>query len=204
MASGLLCLVGLSVAIATSGAALLRADAERQLGGEASPLTDTYVSTYEIVETFDHDPNAFTQGLIFDASGKYLYTSNGLYHESRVRKLRVGLDSGKVVLKRESERMNDPRHFAEGIAIVGSKLVQLTWRENTVNEFSLNDLSLIRSVKVNIGREGWGAAYDGQRMYVTDSTEHLFHVDPSDYSVTAKMPIVDKRLSGAATTHTPW
>ena len=41
---GFLCLlVGLSVAISASGhaAALLRADAERQLGGEASPLTET-------------------------------------------------------------------------------------------------------------------------------------------------------------------
>ena len=204
---GFLCLlVGLSVAISASGhaAALLRADAERQLGGEASPLTETYVSTYEIIETFDHDPNAFTQGLTFDASGQYLYASNGLYRESRVRKLRVGLERGKVVLKKESERMNEAPHFAEGIAIVHDKLVQLTWREKTVNEFSLDDLSLLRSVKVDIGREGWGAAYDGTRLYVTDSTEHLYHVDPSDYSVIAKMAIVDKRLTGAATTHTPW
>ena len=58
----------------------------RHLGVDSSPLTDSYVSTYEIVATFDHDPNAFTQGLAFSAAGT-LYESDGLYHQSSVRSI---------------------------------------------------------------------------------------------------------------------
>ena len=41
----------------------------RKLGLEASPLNSAYVSTYEIVQTFPHETDAFTQGLTFDEHG---------------------------------------------------------------------------------------------------------------------------------------
>ena len=58
----------------------------RSLGAEASPLStigDAYVSKHEIVATWPHEHDAFTQGLAFDAHGN-LYESDGLYHKSAV------------------------------------------------------------------------------------------------------------------------
>ena len=94
-----------------------RADTSRALGGESSPLNDAYVSTYEIVQEFPHDPTAFTQGLVFDEAGT-LYESDGLYQQSAVRKV-------NVLNGQSTQRtLNPPRVFAEGIQVVGDKLVQ--------------------------------------------------------------------------------
>ena len=101
------------------------ADAARKLGGEASPLTDTYVSTYEIVATFEHDPKSFTQGLAFSDAGT-LYESGGLYHQSNVRSVEVKPDGTTKSTKTVALAGNE---FAEGIAIHGNKLLQLTWKE---------------------------------------------------------------------------
>jgi len=57
---------------------------------------------------------------------------------------------------------NKAAQFGEGIEIVGDKLVQLTWRENVLLEYSLPDLMLLREVPVRFGREGWGIASDGE------------------------------------------
>lgn len=57
---------------------------------------------------------------------------------------------------------NKAHHFGEGIEVVGDVLVQLTWRENVLLEYSLPDLTLLREVPIKIGREGWGIASDGE------------------------------------------
>lgn len=142
----------------------------RALGGEGSPLTDTYVSTYEIVQEFPHDGNAFTQGLVFDDDG-HLYESDGLFGKSVVRKVDVltGTSTHKTA--------NEHHHFAEGIEVIGDKLVQLTWKNHMINEYALSDLRHIRSIPNPVGREGWGLASDGERLYLSDSTDALFHLN---------------------------
>ena len=62
---------------------LLRLDVARS-GGESRPHAETYVSKYEIIATYPHASEAFTQGLAFDRSGT-LYESDGLYQHSAVR-----------------------------------------------------------------------------------------------------------------------
>ena len=57
-------------------------------------MASTYVSSYEIVETFPHDSNAFTQGLAFGPDG-VLYESDGLYGESKVRS--VDVQTGRTI-----------------------------------------------------------------------------------------------------------
>jgi glutamine cyclotransferase len=162
----------------------------RRLGAEESPITDTYVSSYRIVNTFDHDTEGFTQGLVFDEHGT-LYSSDGLYGKSRVRTVDV------LTGKSTHVTPNDVRHFAEGIAIVGDKLLQLTWKNKKINEFSKKDLKLLRTRDFPVGKEGWGLAYDGEVLHVTDSTNVLLHVDPTTYKQLQMMLIVDPKLNGA-------
>ena len=68
-----------------------------------------------------------------------------------------------------------------------------------MNEFSLKDLKLLRTLPLHIGHEGWGLALDpdGSKLYLTDSTDALYHLDSSSYAELAKLKIVDPRLSGA-------
>ena len=63
---------------------------------------------YDIVHTYPHDPEAFTQGLVFRDG--YLYESTGLEKASTLRK--VEIETGRVVQKIAVGEA----HFAEGLA----------------------------------------------------------------------------------------
>src|SRR5664279_2800398 len=76
----------------------------------------------KVVRAYPHDARAFTQGLLF-LDGK-LYESTGLYARSSIR--RVDLTSGQV----EQESKLPPELFGEGLARVGDRLVQLTWKNH--------------------------------------------------------------------------
>ena len=174
-------------------AACAAAGHARELGGEAIPQAETYVSGFEVVRTYPHDPSQFTQGLAFAPDGT-LWESDGLYRHSVVRQ--VDIDSGKS-LKSYS---NPSSIFGEGAVVHDNKLIQLSWKENKIHEFSLPDLQLLRVVDVHIGKEGWGLASDGHSLYITDSGYELFAVEPHTYRVLRRMPIVDpamqKRIHG--------
>ena len=73
----------------------------RNLGFESSPINGAYVSTYEVLNTFPHDPDSFTQGLTFDEHGT-LYESDGLYGRSGVRIVEV--HTGKSKTRTTNER----------------------------------------------------------------------------------------------------
>src|SRR5439155_21275230 len=75
---------------------------------------------FEVVNTFPHDANAFTQGLVFD--GGQLYESTGIEGQSTLR--RVEIATGKVLDRHDL----DQQYFGEGLALVGDELVQLTWK----------------------------------------------------------------------------
>ena len=78
------------------------------------------VHGFKVVATFPHDPSAFTQGLVF-ADGEF-YESTGLNGESSLR--RVEIATGKVL----QQIKVDSEYFAEGLALVGDELLQLTWQ----------------------------------------------------------------------------
>lgn len=146
----------------------------RELGFEASPLNNAYVSSYEIVNTFEHSPDAFTQGLTFDEAGN-LYESDGLYGKSAVRQIDVL--SGKTLAKTSNERA----HFGEGLQVVDGRMFQLTWKENVLHEYKVPSLERVKTHALPCSphcKEGWGLAYDGEsKLYLTDSTDKLFTLD---------------------------
>lgn len=148
-------------------------------GAPRGLLERAYVCSYVVDATVPHLADAFTQGLTI-ANGT-LYESDGLYGHSQVRS--VDRISGWTIA---STRMKH-HHFAEGIEVVGTKLVQLTWKASVVLEYSLPDLQLLREVPVSIGREGWGLASDGRTLYVTDSGSALYHVNPDTYEVEKRL-----------------
>src|SRR3954470_24897440 len=76
--------------------------------------------TYQVVRTYPHDPNAYTQGLIY-VDG-FLYESTGITGKSSLRKVR--LETGDVI-----QRVTvSPRDFGEGLTDWHGNLIQLTPR----------------------------------------------------------------------------
>lgn len=76
--------------------------------------------SYRIVDSYPHDPSAFTQGLVY-YQGEF-YEGTGLYGRSSLR--RVKIETGEVL---EIVNLED-EFFAEGIAIWEDRIIQLTWK----------------------------------------------------------------------------
>ena len=143
--------------------------------GEAPPIR------YRIAAEYPHDSTAFTQGLVFD--GGALYESTGLRGRSSLRK--VDLVTGRVVRQR---RMSD-RLFAEGLALVGDALYQLTWTSGRAFVLRLKDFSLVREHRY--AGEGWGLAYDGSSLVMSDGSATLRFRDPKTFRVEREVEVRD-------------
>jgi glutaminyl-peptide cyclotransferase len=142
-----------------------------------APATD-----YALVATFPHDPTAFTQGLVF-ADGELL-ESTGLQGESSLR--RVELRTGRVLQRIDIT----PEYFAEGLALVGDSLLQLTWQNKL--GFVYDRKTFARKRTFNYATEGWGIAYDGSsRLVMSDGSAQLFFLDPKTLAVTRSIVVRD-------------
>ena len=137
---------------------------------------------YKIVATFPHDTTSFTQGLVF-ADGE-LYESTGLEGESTLR--RVDITTGKTL-----QRLNVPgKYFAEGLALVGDELLQLTWQHHLGFVYDRKTFKQKRTFPYKT--EGWGIAYDGSsRLVMSDGSDTLFFLDPKTLAVTKTLRVQD-------------
>lgn len=153
---------GRSADVAGCGVAV--ASAER--GVPPSLLTP-----YEVVASYPHDRDAFLQGLVWHDGG--FYESTGLYGESSLR--RVAFPSGEVL-----QRVDLPRElFGEGLALVGEKLVQLTWRSGLGLVYDRATFQQVGEFRYQT--EGWGLTYDGAALILSDGSDVLTFLDPESY-----------------------
>lgn len=137
---------------------------------------------YRLVHAFPHDPQAFTQGLIFRDG--FLYESTGLEGKSSLRKVR--LETGEVV----EQRSIDSKYFAEGLADFGDRLFQLTWRSGVGFVYSLADFKPQRTFSYQ--GEGWGLASDAKRLILSDGTATLRFIDPDSLRETGRLQVTEE------------
>lgn len=136
----------------------------------ANPPT---VYTYEIVNEFPHDKNAFTQGLEF--KNDTLFESTGRLGQSTLRK--VEYKTGEVL----QEIALKDSEFGEGLTLIDNKVIQLTWQNKIGYVYSGKDLSKIESFSYGESKEGWGLCNDGNRIYKSDGTEKIWILNPETY-----------------------
>lgn len=129
---------------------------------------------FEVKAVHPHDVTAFTQGLEYH-NGK-LYESTGEKGKSRLRI--VNLISGSSI---EDHLVQDPNIFGEGITIFKDKLYQLTWQDQKIFVYHLNDLSKIINT-LNWSRQGWGITNDGNNLIISDGTSKIYYVEPVENS----------------------
>ncbi len=134
---------------------------------------------YEVVETFPHDPAAFTQGLVFHDG--YLYEGTGLYGRSSLRQ--VDLETGEVL---RCCQLPD-RYFGEGVTLWDDKLVQLTWRANLGIVWGIENFTPERTF--TYPTYGWGLTHDGEHLIMSDGSSALYLLDPLTFEPTGHIQV---------------
>ena len=95
-----------------------------------------------------HDSGAYTQGLEF--------------HEGRLFE-----SPGSVI---RSLDLN-ASEFGEGMTFVDDEIIQLTWQEGIAHRYQMDTFSIVANYTYE--GEGWGLAYDGQQLIMSDRTDVL-------------------------------
>ena len=128
---------------------------------------------FDVTARYPHDSTAYTQGLFWADS--VLFESTGRYGHSDVR--RVELKSGRVLAKHDLAT----DRFGEGLALVGGRLYQLTWKSGIAYIYDPSTLALVDSI--HYPGEGWGLTTDGKRLIMSDGSDSLRFMDPPTFHV---------------------
>lgn len=140
------------------------------------PLQPAPVLPLSLKNTRPHNENTYTQGLFFH--GGYLYESAGLYGQSALSKW---LFDRNRPAARLLHRELPPRFFAEGADTANDEIYLLTWREQT--GFVLDPDTLLIKRQFSYLGEGWGLAWDGQRLWRSDGSARLYPHRPGDFAL---------------------
>lgn len=139
---------------------------------------------YQVITRFPHDSTAYTQGLLW-ADG-VLFESTGQYGHSDVR--RVDLQSGRVL----ASRPLPADRFGEGLALLGGRLYQLTWKAGVA--YTYDAATLAPRDSFHYAGEGWGLATDGTSLIMSDGSDSLRFMSPETFTV---QRVVHVRDNGA-------
>ncbi len=143
---------------------------------QADPIAEY---RYEVVRTYPHDPDAFTQGLFYRDG--FLYEGTGQPGRSSIRK--VKLETGEVV-----QRHDVPApYFGEGIVCWKDRLLELTWKAQSG---FLYDLATFEPKgEFPYPGEGWGLTQDGRRIIMSDGSAELRFWDPETLRETGRIAV---------------
>lgn len=164
-----------SFIIKTKGGEILNQDATINV---LAKIPEKQIS-YEIINEYSHDPNNFLEG--FTLEGNTVYESVGLENSSKLVKYTLGEIKPLILAKQANDI------FSEGCAIVGDKIIQLTYKNRKGFVYDKNTLKLISEfILPSPIKEGWGLTYDGKNLIATDGSKSLYFLDTNDHSKVMK------------------
>ncbi len=133
--------------------------------------------TYRVKAVYPHATDAYTQGLQF-ADG-LLWEGTGQNGASQLTK--TDLATGRTTVVARLPRTD----FGEGITLLDGKVYQLTWQSNKAYVYDAatgRELGTFR-----YAGEGWGLTTDGSKLYMSDGSENIHIVDPSNFRRTGRI-----------------
>lgn len=150
--------------------------------GKPAPDSTARRYTFEVLREYPHDPQAFTQGLVWD-NGRLYESTGAVGGPSTLRE--VDLESGGIIRITEI-----PAVFAEGLASLrDGRLVQLTWKDQTA---WLRDRDSFRILKTfRYQGEGWGLAWNGEHLIMSNGSAVLRFRDPETFEVRREITVRD-------------
>jgi len=149
----------------------------------AAPPGSVPTYSYKIINGYPHDPNAFTQGLIY-VDG-ILYESTGdVGTPSSLR--RVDLVSGQVLQK----IIVGEEYFAEGLVLWQNNLIQLTWQNRVAFVYDRDSFERLKTWQYET--EGWGITHDGRCLIMSDGSPTLYFRDPETFAEVGRITVQDQ------------
>ena len=155
------------------------------LASPASAQRAVHADRYQIVHAYPHDPNAYTQGLVYIDG--YLYESTGRNGKSSIRK--VDLTTGRVLQHYELAE----KYFGEGLTDWAGELIQLTWKAGLGFVYDRSTFAWKRSFEYS--GEGWGLTHDDKHLILSDGTAVLRFLNPETFAETKRLTVTDAGLS---------
>ena len=131
------------------------------------------VEAAQVVRTYPHSTDAFTEGLLFRDG--YLYESTGREGQSFIRK--TNLATGRTV---QSVALA-PGVFGEGIVDWKDKLYSVIWHGGVGTRWSLKTFRKLGTFRYS--GEGWAMTHDGRSIILSDGTPVLRFLDPNSLKV---------------------
>jgi len=125
---------------------------------------------YSILNTYNHDANAYTQGLEF--YNGILLEGTGQNGESSLRK--TDYKSGNV-----SKSVSlSPDYFGEGITVFNDKIYQLTWKNKVGFIYNAATLEQEKTFDYFSDVEGWGLTHNDKHLIMSDGTNKIYFLNP--------------------------
>ena len=152
--------------------------------GSIAACAEVPVATVRVVNTYPHDPNAFTQGLVM-LNGE-LFEGTGRNGESSLR--RVALETGELLQRRNLGQL----YFGEGITIMNDRIYQLTWQSQLGFVYDRATFDLQKTFF--LPGEGWGITHDGTNLIVSDGTAQLRFLDPDTQQEVKRITVTEDGL----------
>lgn len=145
-----------------------------------TPVPEVEALVPEVIADFPHDPDSFTQGFVLDEEGR-LFESAGLYGQSDLRE--VDPETGDVL-----RSVDVPEEFfAEGLALVDDRLIQITWREETAFAYDAETFELLETYTYS--GEGWGLCYDGSQIFMSDGSPTITTRDAETFEAIEQIEV---------------
>ncbi|PCJ23588.1 MAG: glutamine cyclotransferase [SAR86 cluster bacterium] len=134
---------------------------------------------FKVVNTYPHDINSFTQGLVYQDG--FLFEGTGKKGQSFLSKINLN-DADVLMSKRLSSR-----YFGEGIEIVNDKIYQLTWQAHIVFVYEKDSFEQIET-HYN-ATQGWGLTWDGEALILSDGSATLQFMNPETFAPERKIEV---------------
>ncbi len=174
-------MLGARGAVAVLLTALFLLSSAPIIGVQASDSAYVRAESYVVVEhdNVTHDSGAYTQGLEF-YQGR-LFESTGKYGNSTLRE--VNLSTGEIIRSIDL----DSTEFGEGMTFVGDEIIQLTWNEGVAYRYEMETFEVIETYSYE--GEGWGLAYDGVHLIMSNGTDVLQFRNASTFELVSTLNV---------------
>jgi glutaminyl-peptide cyclotransferase len=135
-------------------------------------------------QIYSHALDAYTQGLLY--LDGWLFESTGLVGSSSLR--RVELSTGRV-----DRKVSLPGEiFAEGLAAVGDRLIQLSYDSGRAFVWDKSSFTLVGEFRYE--GQGWGLCFNGTHLVMSDGTDVLQLRDPVTFQLVSQVPVRKRGL----------